>query len=472
MIRPSRRVLRAFQLEALEPRMVLSALDVSATLLIGLRPDATPAALETAVGSVHGQIVQSYPSGTSVVTLAPGTDRDGAILALRNNPAVSYAEADATYHAAAVTVTPTNGSFGAQLGLSNPNGVDIGATSAWAVSQGSSATVVAILDTGLDLGNPAFADRLWVNPNANQDGLVGDYFGYNYVSGNGNVRDDNGHGTHVTGIFGATGNSASATAGVDWNARIMPVKVLDSSGNGTTDSAVAGIYFAVQHGARVINASWGGGPYSAAMVQAINFAGSQNVIFVTAAGNDGTNSDRTPSYPGNYNLPNEITVGAVDSFGNLASFSDYGPHSVSIAAPGVNILSTVSGGSQVLSGTSMATPFVTGVVSLVLGQHPDWSATQVIQDVLYSAKRLPGLTGLVGSGGIVDAAQALGVTDNGPTPQDNSVFAPQLLNSPTIASTSKKHATKMKHGAAHPHRVKKHGFQVPGHVAHAAPHLG
>ena len=167
------------------------------------------------------------------------------------------------------------------------------------------------------------------------------------------------------------GNNGYGIAGVDWNAQIMPLKILGADGGGTTQAAVSAIYFAVNHGARVINASWGGSQYSQAMLDAISYADSKGVVFVTAAGNNGVDNDTNPTnYPANYRLPNELVVAAVDNSGNLASFSDYGAHTVDLGAPGVNIYSSVPHGYATYSGTSMATAFVTGTVALVAGLNP------------------------------------------------------------------------------------------------------
>ena len=271
-----------------------------------------------------------------------------------------------------------------------------------------------MLDTGIDVRNPDLAGRIWTNPNPYGDpGYYGDVHGWNFVTNTNDVQDNNSHGTHVSGVIGAWSNNGVGVAGINWNAQIMPVKILDANGNGTTDAAVAGIYFAVNHGARVINASWGGGDYSQAMIDALNYADSRGVVFVTAAGNGnsqtniGANNDSVPTYPASYRLPNEIVVAAVDQAGNLASFSNYGPNTVDLAAPGVSILSTVPGGYASFSGTSMATSYVTGVVSLLVGLHPDWSAPQLVHQVLANVKPLPGLAGRVITGGMVDAYNAV-----------------------------------------------------------------
>jgi subtilisin family serine protease len=292
--------------------------------------------------------------------------------------------------------------------LNNPDNIDISAPEAWQITTGNPAVIVAVLDTGIDLRNPDFADRLWTNPRAGHDGYVGDLHGWNFVDNNGNLQDANGHGTHVAGILAATGNNGHGIAGVDWNAQIMPLKILGSNGMGSIDSAVSAILFAANHGARVINASWGGNEFSDAMEGAVAYAASKGCVFVTAAGNDSLNNDfATNEYPANFQLPNELSVAAIDASGNLASFSDYGAHTVDLGAPGVNVFSTVPGGFATYSGTSMATAFVSGVVSLLAGQNPGLSASDLVQRVDATVKPVPSLTGTTISGGMVDAFSAL-----------------------------------------------------------------
>ena len=392
--------------ESLEPRVVPS-LAGSFDLMIEFAPGVSSAAQQAVLSSVGGVVVQTLPGRTEAISLPAFESPSAMIHQLQNDPGVVYVETDASIRAA--SITPNDPYFSQQWGLSNTNGTGIDAPRAWTVTTGAP-TVVAVLDTGVDFASPDLSGQLWTNPNLAADAATypGDVNGWNFVSNNANVQDDNGHGSHVSGIIAASGNNGTGVTGVDWGARLMEVKVLDSNGNGTTDEAASGIYFAVAHGATVINASWGGGTYSQTLYNAINYAGQHGVVFVTAAGNNGTNTDTTPSYPGSYRLPNEIVVAATDQNGNLASFSDFGATTVDIAAPGVNIWSTVPGGYAQYSGTSMATPYVTGVVALIQGLAPSASPAQVINQVLSTAKPLPGLAGLVVTGGIVDAANAVG----------------------------------------------------------------
>jgi subtilisin family serine protease len=360
----------------------------------------TPQAQQAAdLDAVGGRVVTSYPDGPEVVSLPPWADRDAALARLRSDTGVAYAEADATFRADGAFI-PNDPVFPQQWGMNM-----IAAPYAWSISTGAPGTLVAVLDTGLDLTNPEFAGRIWVNPDASTRFRT--VYGWNFVNNTGNTQDDNGHGTHVTGILAAAGNNGYGIAGVDWNAEIMPLKVLDTFGNGSTDTAVAAIYYAVAHGAKVINASWGGDVFSQSMLDALNFANANGVVFVTAAGNDSSNNDLATTYPASYRTPNELVVAAVDEYGNLASYSNYGPTTVDLAAPGSDIVSTVPGGFASYTGTSMATPFVSGTVALLAGLHPGLSAAQLVALVRLTTLPLPSLTGLTVSGGVVDPYFAL-----------------------------------------------------------------
>jgi thermitase len=409
MSRKPRRASRPLALDTLESRTLLSndlmtgsgpwmphtPLVAASTVLVRFKAGTTPAQEQADLAAVGGQVVQRFPSGPSVVALPPWIKLNAALTLLESNPDLVYANPDSTLHASG-TVIPNDPGFSQQYGLSAIDTPD-----AWGITTGTSATIVAVLDTGVDLHSPDLDPHLWNNPASPSQ------HGWNFINNNSNIQDNNGHGTNVTGILAAIGNNGTGVAGVDWNTRIMPLRVLDSQGNGSTDTAVSAIYFAVQHGAKVINASWGGGEYSQAMIDAINYAGTLGAVFVTAAGNDGANNDAVPTYPANYRLSNELVVAGTDQNGHLASFSNYGAATVDLAAPGVNILSTVPGGYAQDTGTSMSTPFVSGTVALLAGLHPNLSATQLVNQVKATVNPDPALKGVVASGGVVNAYFAL-----------------------------------------------------------------
>jgi subtilisin family serine protease len=252
----------------------------------------------------------------------------------------------------------------------------------------------------------------WAYPGNTQDGDTAhpnDFIGWNFVDNNNNPLDENGHGTHVAGIIGAQGNSGLGVAGIDWQVSLMPVQFLDSNGTGSISAFIDGLNYAVMHGAMISNNSWSGAGNVQILENAIANARAHGMIFVAAAGNGSTNNDVTPAYPSNFDLDNIVSVAAVDANDNLASFSNYGATTVDLAAPGVNILSTLPNNAYgTLSGTSMATPMVTGVLALVWSEHPSWNYQQVINQVLTTVDPIPGLQGKVLTGGVVDAARAVG----------------------------------------------------------------
>jgi serine protease len=279
-----------------------------------------------------------------------------------------------------------------------------------------------------DLNNPVNAGLVWKSDGNSmvdagdllrstsqggweQSGKSNDLIGWNYANGNNNPMDNNGHGTNVAGILGAVGNNGMGVSGVDWNVQIMPVKFIGADGYGSVSNFIQALNYAVSHGAKITNNSWEGAPYSSALYDAFLNAQQHGVISVAAAGNESSNNDANPDYPGSFSqdLNSVVAVAATTNTDQLASFSNYGPHSVALAAPGVNILSTMPGNQyQAMSGTSMATPEVSGAMALVWGEHPNWSYTQVIDQVLDTTDKLPSLQGKVETGGRLDLAAAVG----------------------------------------------------------------
>ncbi len=252
---------------------------------------------------------------------------------------------------------------------------------------------------------------------SNPDDLIGwDFASISTSDPNGTntPNDGNGHGTFTASEIGEVGNNATQGTGVDWNVQVMPVEILDSSGNGTDTAAAEGIEYAVDHGAKVINASWGGPGTDPTIADAIAYADEHGVIIVAAAGNGGTDDDTTPYVPASYSADysNVISVAATYDNGALASYSNYGVGTVQIAAPGNEVYGLYNNGTYGTdSGTSMAAPLVTGTIALVEAAHPTWTMSQVIDAVLDTVTLDPHLTGKVTSGGIVNAAMAVANTD-------------------------------------------------------------
>jgi serine protease len=310
--------------------------------------------------------------------------------------------------------------------------------------------------TMADLNNPANAGLVWKSDGDSlvdagdllrplseggweKPGAANAIIGWNYVNNNNNPMDENGHGTNVAGILGAVGNNGTGVAGVDWNVQIMPVEFMGADGEGSVSSFIEALNFAVQHGAKITNNSWEGAPYSTALYDAFQNAKAHGVICVAAAGNEASNDDTTPDYPASLStsLNNVVTVAATTNTNQLASFSNYGVHSVDLAAPGVNILSTLPDNQYgEMSGTSMATPEVAGAMALVWSLHPSWSYTQVIDQVLDTTTKLPSLEGKVKTGGLLNLAGAVGYRSS-----VSPAASPAASPAPRITSVSDKGPT-------------------------------
>ncbi len=283
-------------------------------------------------------------------------------------------------------------------GLSEASGIN--APRAWDLFTGSSSIVVAVIDTGIDYNHPDLAANMWRNPGEiasngvddDGNGYVDDLYGINARTGAaqpGNPLDDHYHGTHVAGTIGAVGNNGIGVVGVNQRVKMMALKFLSSTGSGSLSDAIRAIDYATMMkndygvNVRVSNNSWGGGGYSAALENAIKRARNAGIIFVAAAGNSSVDTDSEPSYPSGYDVDNVVSVAAIDSSHNLATFSNYGATTVDIAAPGVDIRSTMPTSQYgKLSGTSMATPHVAGALALLLGREPGLSYLEAV-DRLY-----------------------------------------------------------------------------------------
>jgi subtilisin family serine protease len=352
---------------------------------------------------------------------------------------------------------PNDPSFGRLWGLDNNGqsgglaGADIDATRAWDVTTGSRSVVVAVIDTGVDYRHTDLAANVWRNPGEvagngvddDRNGFIDDVHGWDFANGDGDPLDDEGHGTHVAGTIGAVGNNGVGVTGVNWAVSIMALKFLGSDGSGSTSDAIAAINYATRmrrdFGVNVVatNNSWGGGGSSAALRRAIQAGGDAGILFVAAAGNEGVNNDVTPSYPANDTSTAVIAVAATDRSNRLASFSNYGATSVDIAAPGAAIYSTVPGNAyESYSGTSMATPHVTGAVALLAAANPQASAAAIRAAILSSARPVADLAGKVATGGMLDVAAALTALGTGTPPAEpEPAPTPDPPPTPTPAPT-------------------------------------
>ena len=343
-----------------------------------------------------------------------------------NDPIESFTSSDLLLRETEPSeIQPNDPMFAEQWALNNSgqNGgkakADLAALKAWVKTQGSSEIVIAVLDTGIDYTHPDLVGNMWLRPDNvpgykdEELGAVNDLHGFNAADNRSDPMDDNGHGTHCAGIIGAEGDNSLGITGINWNVQIMPLKFLGRGGFGTTKDAIEAINYAIDRkragvNLRVINASWGSTQYSKALEDTIRAAGEEGILFVAAAGNDGSSNDKRPHYPSNYNLPNVISVAALDRNDNLASFSNFGVKTVHVAAPGREILSTwLNEDFREASGTSMATPYIAGVAALILAAEPKLSVEKLRERVLRSVDKLDSLDGKVESGGRINAAKAL-----------------------------------------------------------------
>ncbi|MCS1408928.1 MAG: Thermophilic serine proteinase [Verrucomicrobia subdivision 3 bacterium] len=353
-----------------------------------------------------------------------GNNLGGLVQELEASGLFDYVEPDYVWE---VYRSPSDAAFesGILWGLRNTGSfdIDIEAEAAWDITTGSRDVIVGVLDTGVRYSHQDLENQMWENPeevpgNGEDDdgnGYVDDIFGINAIVDSGDPLDDDGHGSHVAGILGASANDSGDMVGVAWDLRIMGLKVLGTNG-GTTSDVIQGFEYGIEHGCRIINASLGGGAFSQGFFDVIAEGQRRGVLLVASAGNENSNNDIFPSYPANYNLDNVISVAAMDRFGEITEFSNFGLHTVDIAAPGEDIFSLdIENDSayQARDGTSMAAPHVSGVAALVLGAFPEATVHEVRERILSSAIEEPAFFGKVATGGRVSALGALSVTGDG-----------------------------------------------------------
>ncbi len=367
---------------------------VSNQVLVKFKSGVSSARQKRIIALVSGERKKKFGSiRGGLVKPKRGMKLDNMRKRLRRFSDVDVVERDAYISAFKV---PNDPFFGYQYGLTPTGSVNISADQAWDTK--TSCAKVAVLDTGVDTTHADLKDNLWKNKNEtanngkddDKNGYVDDYYGVDLVDGRGSGIDDNGHGTHVAGIIGSKGNNGSGVTGVCWSATIMSVKFMNRFGLGTTSGAIAGIEYAVNKGAKIINASFGSSTNSKSLEEAVKKAKSKGSLIVAAAGNDGANIDKTPMYPASYKDSNILVVAASTQTDGLASFSNYGGTSVDMAAPGENIVSTYMGGAYAsLSGTSMAAPFVAGAAAMLRARNSKASHTEIRSALRDKVDKLP-----------------------------------------------------------------------------------
>jgi subtilisin family serine protease len=391
---------------------------VPGEVLVGLDDSAGAPLPDLAVQSV-GRIAALYPElGVARVVLNRGLSIAQGIAALRGRPGIRYAEPNFVRHAYA---TPNDTNYASKQW--GPQKVKM--PQVWDIWQPKAQKVVAIIDTGCDLDHPDLV-------NVYLKDVGGAIVGRNVINTGIPPEDDHGHGTHCAGTAAAQINNGLGVAGIaGWNPnvagsdgfiKVMPIKVLDSSGSGDDAGVAAGIRWAVDHGAHVISMSLGGPDFSTTLQDACAYALNNNVVVVAAAGNDGSSSF---SYPGAYSTVISVAATQNDAGDTLASFSNYGSW-VKTAAPGVSIYSTAKGGGYIyMAGTSMATPHVAGEAVLLRAAAPSLNATQICNLIVnntdpytpYSGRTLAAgagrinvykalLAAVAGSGGLISVSLA------------------------------------------------------------------
>ncbi len=388
----------------------------------------------------------------------------GLMNELKQLPEVEYVEPNFIYKA----IRTNDPMYGKLWGLSNKGnnepdrnggtsgtvgvaGADVNAERAWAITKGSKKVVIAVIDTGIDYNHPDLKDNMWVNskeiPGNNKDddgnGYVDDIYGWNANAKNGNPMDGNSHGTHCAGTIGAKHGNGVGVAGVMDDVSLMAVKFLSDEGSGSLADAVIAIDYATKMNVDIMSNSWGGGGFSQTLEDAIKAAKAKGILFVAAAGNDGTNNDSAPHYPSNYQVDNVVSVAAHTVGDNMASFTCFGKRTVHVAAPGHNILSTTPNNTyKVYSGTSMATPHVSGVLGLYIAQNGRQDVKAVREKLM--ATTVPGgaYRKTTISGGRVDAYNFLTDTRIPRQGPDDSLWTTEPLAE--VFETSHPYANNMK----------------------------
>lgn len=357
--------------------------------------------------------------GWQRVKLPPGKSVDEAMASYLNSNPVEAVQPNYYYH---LLQTPNDPSFGSLWGMTK-----ISAPQAWDLNTGSSAVVIANIDTGIKYDHEDLAANMWTNSGEinnnglddDNNGFIDDYYGYDFFFNDPNPLDENGHGTHTAGTLGAVGNNSTGVVGVNWNVKIMAIKIYDSDGFGTTSAMLINAYNYVRMmklrgvNIRVTNNSYGGCDeacgYDQATKDAIDALGNAGVLQVFAAGNDARNIDTNPSYPAAYNSPWIVSVANSTQSDARALSSNFGVVNVDLAAPGSSVLSTINNASNytTLSGTSMAAPHVAGAAALLAAHNPNLSAASLKATILNRVDQLAAWNGVVKTGGRLNVASAL-----------------------------------------------------------------
>jgi YD repeat-containing protein len=363
-------------------------------------------------------------SGLVLLDILNNRNAEDAAADLRLNPMVESAEAN--YLITGDDFALKDQPFATQQLFNNRNNGLLSpptrASNSLAITQGAPATVIAIIDSGIDWTHTDLSGKEWINNHEqinslddDQDGFVDNRSGWDFVAESSNEIDEQGHGTAVAGLILSQGNNAASSSGVAWQPSLMSLRVLDGAGTGDVAHAVEAIDYSVAHGAQVINCSWGTNGASQALKLAIERGAARGVVVVTSSGNAGRDIESAPRYPASFDLSNIIAVASVDNADQLASWSDWGATHVSVAAPGVEISSTKSGGGyQAISGTSVSAAVVSGVAGLIKSLRPRLSAERTRELIIGGAREVAALQGKVASAGVINPQGAVGMVNTLP----------------------------------------------------------
>jgi subtilisin family serine protease len=417
--------------------LALAALDdpskshVPGELLVQYQRGVSESEKDRALARIRAAFAEEIAAGAArfdggdleLVRLPPGLAIAAAIRGIEADPAVVFAEPNWIYRHTAISNDTyyKNGSLWGMYGDESTPTNQFGsqAAEAWANNKTcSSAVYIGVIDEGVMIGHPDLAANIGTNPaeipgngiDDDGNGYVDDVHGWDFDGNNNTVYDgtQDDHGSHVAGTIGAEGGNGAGVAGVCWNIKILTAKFLGRNG-GTTANAIKSVDYMTdlknRHGIRLVatNNSWGGGGYSKALYDAIERANAANILFIAAAGNSGVNNNTTPHYPSSYTNGNIIAVASITSTGALSSFSNYGSTSVHLGAPGSGIWSTVPGRKGAsyasYSGTSMATPHVTGAAAMYASSNPGATAAQIKAAILGAVVPTTSLSGKTTTGG-------------------------------------------------------------------------
>ncbi len=434
-----------------ESRFHFSKAHKDRELLVTLDPAQNVPDLKSALSS-YPHTLEALEGQTYLLRFQDERDLEATAEEIAQHTGIAHIEANTIYHLE--ETLPDDPEFAKLYGMKNSGqnsgvaGADIRATQAWDLSTGDSKVVLALIDSGVDYRHPDLKDNMWINAGEtgideegkdkrtngkddDNDGFVDDYQGWDFYNNDNDPLDDNSHGTHVAGTIGARGNNGVGVVGVNWNVTIVPIKVFSAAGDSTADVLIRGIDYATKLKVVASNNSWGGGGYSQAMFEAVQRHSDAGSLFIAAAGNESTDNDAEAHYPSTYPVSGIISVASTNRRDRISGFSNYGKKSVMVAAPGEDIYSTLpNGGYGVKSGTSMATPHVTGLVGLIKAAYPSLDAAAIKARILATAAPIPTLVAGVATGRI-DAASAL----------ENDAAAPGHVQDVQIESTGLRDVT-------------------------------